>query len=279
MPADAPPYLDCVLITGASAGLGCEFALQLAPFSNHLVLVARREQRLKEIKDALLSVHPDLRVTTVSCDLSLEEKREKLLNYLETSEISPTLLINNAGLGDYGEFSASEWGKIRSMMEVNMSALTHLTYGLLPAMREKGYGAIMNVSSVASLVPIPDFTVYAATKAYVTSFGEGLRAELAEENISVLTVCPGPVKTEFGKVAARENEEFHAKGYEALYVEAKTVVTDSLNALFRNAPRVYPGRKVAFFANAIDALPSIAVRAFNSFRPRQSITREDQHES
>lgn len=269
MTSEAPSYLDCALITGASSGLGREFALQLAPITQHLVLVARRKERLVELGEFILKEHPSLTITPIVSDLSVESKRDDLIHFLQEKEISPSLLVNNAGLGDYGEFAASEWGKVKSMMEVNMTALTHLTYAFLPEMKKKQSGAILNVSSIASLVPIPDFTVYAATKAYVTSFGEGLRAELLDDGIPVLTVCPGPVHTEFGEVAAREKEKFSAKGYEHLYVDAHTVVTESLDALFQNHPRVYPGWKVALFATVLTALPLVAVRFFNSKRPRK----------
>jgi len=271
MSSDVPSYLDCALITGASSGLGREFANQLAPITNHLILVARRKERLVETRNEILAEHPDLTITPIVSDLSVEAEREALYNYLEGRNTFPSLLINNAGLGDYGEFSSSEWEKIHSMMEVNMTALTHLTYRFLPNMKANGSGAILNVSSLASLLPIPDFSVYAATKAYVTSFGEALRAELLEDGIPVLTVCPGPIHTEFGEVAARGENKFEAKGYEHLYVEAETVVTESLNALFQSKARIYPGWKVALFATFIAALPICAVRYVNGKRPRRIV--------
>ena len=279
MSAEAPSYLECALITGASSGLGREFALQLAPICEQIVIVARRKDRLVELAKTLTAENSSLQVTPIVSDLSVEQERDALIEFTLKRHIHPTLLVNNAGLGDYGEFAASDWDKIKSMMEVNMVALTHLTYAFLPKMKKSGLGAILNVSSIAGLVPIPDFAVYAATKAYVTSFGEALRTELAEDKIPVLTVCPGPVHTEFGEVAARGEEKFKAKGYEHLYVDSSTVVTESLNALFQNHPRIYPGWKVAVFATLLAALPLFAVRYINSKRPRRMIDDNYERES
>ena len=269
MTLDTPSFLDCVLITGASSGIGKEFAKQLAPLSLHLILVARRDERLKEVQSALTSQHPQLQITVYTCDLTFEDEREQLFNNLSTSGIRPTLLINNAGLGDYGEFTESRWNKIKDMIEVNMTALTHLCYLFLPGMKDLRNGAIINVSSIASLVPISDFAVYAATKAYVTSFSEALRSELRGDGIPVLTVCPGPVHTEFGEVAAREGKKYEHKGFEQLYVSQEEVVLDALTALLEDKPRVYPGWKVALFATTLTILPFFLVRSFNAKRTRK----------
>ena len=266
-------YLQCALITGASSGLGREYAIQLAPSSKHLVLVARREDKLKELQELLLSIHSFLKVSIYVTDLADKTERATLFEQLQTADISPTLLVNNAGLGDYGEFSSSDWNKVESMLEVNMTALTHLSHHFVPQMKKNKIGAILNVSSLASLLPIPDFAVYAATKAYVTSFGEALRSELAKDNIPVLTVCPGPIKTEFGDVAARSDEErFQSELYKHLNVPAEQVVRESLHALAQNNPRLFPGWKIALIAAGISLLPYFAIRAFNAGRFRKSTT-------
>lgn len=268
-PPEAPPkYLDCVLITGASAGLGEEYARQLAPLSKHLVLIARRQEKLVELGKSLKEIHPNLKVSCFSADLALEGDRTLLFDHLEKESIIPNLLVNNAGLGDYGEFIHADWEKVKSMLDVNVTALTELTFKLLPKMIEQDSGAIINVSSIASLIPIPDFAVYAATKAYVTSFSEALNIELKEFGIPVLTVCPGPIKTEFGEVASREDTGgFNPSN--SLYVEKETVVTDSLVALFREQPRIYPGLKIALMATAVTLLPLCVVRLVMSRRPRK----------
>ncbi len=270
MPEEAN-YLACALVTGASSGLGWEYALQLAPLSNHLVLVARRETRLAELEELLSSKYPKLEVTTITSDLSLKTQRLELFSELSKRGISPTLLINNAGLGDYGEFDSSLWDKNESMIDVNVTALTHLSHHFIQSMKTNQVGAIINVSSIASLVPIPDFAVYAATKAYVTSFSEALRTEVREQGIRVLAVCPGPVKTGFGDVASRCDEKrFSSEMHGKLVVAGTDVVYESLQALFKDSPRVYPGRKVAILGHAVSLLPNFAVRAINALRFRQS---------
>jgi len=264
-------YLNCALITGASSGLGREYAIQLAPHAQHLVLIARRIEKLEELGAQLSEEYPELKITIFQADLSLKEQRLSLFKALSDEGISPTLLINNAGLGDYGEFVTSDWDKIQSMIDVNMTALTHLAHHFVKGMKEQQNGAILNVSSLASLMPIPDFAVYAATKAYVTSFGEALYSELAHDNIPVLTVCPGPVKTGFGDVASREGENrFNSKIYKRLDVPAEQVVRESLIALSRKIPRLFPGWKIALLATGISLLPIFAIRALNANRFRKS---------
>lgn len=113
-----------------------------------------------------------------------------------------TLLINNAGAGDYGEFSEGSWDRIRTLLRLNVESLTRLCHAMIPGLKRNG-GDIINISSLAALLPIPDFAVYAATKAYVSSLSEALRLELKEHGIRVLAVCPGPVSTGFGKAARR----------------------------------------------------------------------------
>jgi len=166
------------LITGASAGIGREFARQLAGRARSLILVARREERLSELRDELMRNYPGLTVHIRKIDLANLSQAEELIAWLEREKIDVDLLINNAGLGDLGPFATSDPARNEQIMLVNVIALTSLTRGLLPQMIAKKRGAILNVSSSAGFLPIPGFAVYAATKAYVTSFSEALRAEL-----------------------------------------------------------------------------------------------------
>ncbi len=269
MPHSAPtPDFRCALITGASSGLGLEYARQLAPHVETLVLVARRETLLAKIAQELVTRHPALRVKTFPCDLADAAGRNHLLNSLFQEELYPDCLVNNAGMGDYGEFRTSAWGKTEQMIRLNMEALTHLTHALLPGLIARR-GAILNLSSLASVLPIPDFAVYAATKAYVTSFSEGLRLELRDHGVRVLAVCPGPVKTGFGEIA-RRNSGSKLPVQDAFYVRAEQVVRDSLRALLKDRARIYPGLKVAAAAALIGLLPLVAVRLMMSARPRRS---------
>ncbi|MEI7912697.1 MAG: SDR family oxidoreductase [Verrucomicrobiota bacterium] len=265
-----PVCYSCALITGASAGLGEEFALQLASRVDKLVLVARRETLLRQLSERIRVLHPAVEVYVYAADLTDPGEREDLVENLILRRFIPDLLVNNAGLGDYGEFVTGDWTKIRSMLGLNIEALTHLTHALLPAMIRCGHGAVINVSSLASLLPLPDLAVYAATKAYVTSFSEALRIELKEHGIPVLAVCPGPVHTEFGQVARRGREGREMPGHRCFNVPKAQVVAEALVALDSNRARVYPGLKTAAAALLIAALPIVAIRLVMGLRPRKS---------
>jgi short-subunit dehydrogenase len=177
-------------------------------------------------------------------------------------------------MGDYGIFADASWDKIETMMRVNMEGLTHLTHLFLPAMQLRKGGAIVNISSLASILPIPDFAVYAATKAYVSSFSEALRIELREHGISVLAVCPGPVHTEFGQVAARGESEAFDGMREWFYVSKEQVVAEAIHAMDTDKARVYPGWQIALAAAGISLLPLALLRLIMATRPRR-ITKED----
>lgn len=260
---------SCALVTGASSGLGEEFALQLAGRVDCLILVARREHKLRELAVLLAEVHPALEVIVFAADLADPAEREDLVAGLVLQDRVPDLLINNAGLGDYGEFASADWARIRAMLATNIDALTHLTHALLPAMIRSGRGAVLNVSSLACLMPLPDFAVYAATKAYVTSFSEALRIELKPHGIRVLAVCPGPVATGFGDAARRHGERREMPGYDCFYLPREQVVAESLAALATGRARVYPGLRTALAALALSALPLVVLRLALSFRPRR----------
>jgi len=260
--------IDCALITGASAGLGEEFARQLAPRCRSMILVARRGDRLSALAAELSSQH-DIKLRCFEADLSDTTQRVQLHETLTEKSLFPDVLINNAGLGDYGTFVDAPWDKLESMMRVNMEALTHLTHLFLPAMQMRKQGAIVNISSLASLLPIPDFAVYAATKAYVSSFSEALRIELREHGISVLAVCPGPVHTEFGKVAARGEGEAFDGMREWFYVPKERVVAEAIRAMDSDQARVYPGWQIALAAAGISLLPLAILRLVMATRPRR----------
>lgn len=241
------------LITGASSGLGKEFACQLAPVAKALILVARRNDRLEVLRQRLMAEHPACSIAVYRADLSQETERETLTNWLQEQRISINFLINNAGLGDRGEFSTGEWWRIRSMLDVNISALTHLTFLLVPSMLQTGCAAVLNVSSVAGFFPLPNTAVYAASKAYVTSFSEALAMELRSKGIIVTALCPGPVPTEFFDVATRPNEEARAAHTDTMPMFMATprkVVRAGLQAVAKERLRTIPN---AFLALAVGA--------------------------
>ncbi|MBV8377210.1 MAG: SDR family oxidoreductase [Verrucomicrobia bacterium] len=265
-------FAECtVLITGASAGIGREFARQLAPAVNTMILVARRNDRLEALELELRIINPHLEVFSRQLDLRDHAALERFCNWLDESGLSVDLLINNAGLGDRGAFIDSEWERILAMLRVNIETLTYLTYRILPSMRKAGFGAILNVSSVASLLPVPHLAVYAATKAYVTSFSEALRAELRNANISVTTLCPGPVPTEFDAVARRDPEtNTSTAAREVFSVSVQEVVRRALNAVARDKARVIPGTLVHLSMTIVAFIPMYLKRLiFNAQATRK----------
>ena len=229
------------LITGASAGIGREFAHQLAGRAGSLVLVARRQERLEELRDELTKRDPNLNVHIRPADLSDDRAVVELCGWLEQEKISIDLLINNAGLGDYGTFATSEPDRISEMLFVNVVALTSLTRRLLPQMIAQKRGAIVNVSSSAGFLPMSGLAVYAATKSYVTSLSEAIRMELRGTGVTVTTLCPGPVHTEFTQVAKRPSQRKQKSGPEIAHVSVEEVVRSTLEAVERDRPLVIPG--------------------------------------
>jgi uncharacterized protein len=251
------------LITGASAGIGREFARQLSGRATSIVLVARRRERLEELRDELTRSNPGLRICLRETDLSDDRAVIDLSESLQGEEISVDLLINNAGLGDLGSFATSDLKRVEEMLAVNVTALTLLTRLLLPGMIERKRGAILNVSSTAGFLPIAGFAVYAATKAYVTSFSEAIRAELRGTGVTVTALCPGPVQTEFTEVAHRSAvaRERSSPGFTHVSVEA--VVHAALDALERDKPLVIPGflMKLGMLLVRLTPLPILRLAA------------------
>ncbi len=229
------------LITGASAGIGREFALQLASRAKLIVLVARRRDRLEELCSQLTHRNPQLKILIRESDLSDIDSPGWLFESLQAENVLVDLLINNAGLGDHGHFATSDRQRVREMLAVNVTALTILTRLFLPGMIDRKRGAILNVSSTAGFVPLGGFAVYAATKAYVTSFSEGIRSELRGTGVTVTALCPGPVDTEFSEVARRSPTSRQKKAPTFLHVPVEKVVRSALDAVENDKPLIIPG--------------------------------------
>ena len=258
-----------IIITGASSGFGKAFAQMLASCTGELILVARNEEALQQLAAGLEEKHPGLNAAALPCDLADESALGDLAGRLLELPAAKTLLINNAGAGDYGEFSEGSWDRIRTLLRLNVESLTRLCHAMIPGLKKNG-GDIINISSLAALLPIPDFAVYAATKAYVSSLSEALRLELTEHGIRVLAVCPGPVSTGFGKAARRPGFTGNMMpGRNAFDTPTETVVKDSLHALSRGRARVFPGVKIRLAALLLNAAPLGLIRFFMGKRPRK----------
>ena len=219
------------LITGASAGLGVEFARQLAKRGHSLVLAARRKDRLEELAKELGNAR------AVAIDLSEANAAAKLMADLEANSESVELLVNNAGFGLIGRFAELDAKRLRQMIDLNVGALTDLCRAAAPAMIERKSGAILNVASTAAFQPGPKMAVYFATKAFVLSLSEALHEELKPHGIRVSCLCPGPTRTEVGDVAG-----FGGNGlFDRVAMNAAEVVETGLEGLDKNRAVVVPG--------------------------------------
>ena len=219
------------LITGASAGLGVEFARQLSARGHQLVLVARRKDRL----DALAAELGNARV--VACDLGEPGAVAGLMADILAHGETVGLLVNNAGFGLGGRFASLDGPRQRSMIDLNCGALTQLAHAVLPDMMARKQGQILNVASTAAFQPGPGMAIYFATKAFVLSFTEALHEELRATGIIVSALCPGPTATEFGAAAG-----FAPGGpIDKLSANAVDVVRAGLDGLDANRAVVIPG--------------------------------------
>jgi uncharacterized protein len=253
-----------VLITGASSGLGAEFARQLAPRAKCIILAARRLDRLQALAEQIQ--RGGLEIHCLPVDLADSADVERFIK--EARKFPINLLINNAGLGDHGLFEDSRWERVEAMIDVNIKGLTRLTHGLVKDLIERGEAGILNVASIAGLLPVPQMAIYAATKAFVTSFSEGLRAELRGTGTRVVALCPGPVDTEFFLIAERPGSDESQAAPAIMKVPASTVVRKGLLALEHDRARVIPGWFVWAVMTAAALTPMVVTRLFLNQRGR-----------
>lgn len=184
------------LVTGASSGIGRELARLHAGKQGDLVIVARREQALEELKSELESKH-GVTVLCLAMDLADPAAAERLYDQIKAAGIEVEYLMNNAGFGGHGKFYQRDWEKDQAMIQLNVATLTELTRRFLPEMVARQRGCVLNTASTAAFVPGPLQAVYYATKAYVVSFSQAIAEELRDDNVTVTALCPGPVATEF----------------------------------------------------------------------------------
>src|SRR5262245_34203894 len=197
------PGLDLALVTGASSGIGAEFARQLAARRIDLILTARRRDRLETLANELATQH-SIKATVIENDLNTADGADRLCDELAARQVAPTILINNAGFGYYSPFVEQPREDIEALLQVNVRALTILCRRLGAAMAQRKHGYILNVSSFAGLAPIPRYSVYSGAKAYVVGFTQGIRHELSRRGVKVSVICPGFTRTEFHDVSRHE---------------------------------------------------------------------------
>lgn len=236
-----------VLITGASSGIGKETAYVYAKNGYQLILVARRLGKLEEIKKNI-ETNDKVNVVVFNIDLSNLDSAEELYNKVTNANLKVDVLINNAGFGIYKKFVDSDIEKEEQMLVLNMVTLTKLTKLFIPNMLKNGSGNIVNIASAAAFQPIPNLAIYAATKAYVMSFSEGIAFELKDKNITVTVICPGATKSEFGAVAGYSENSEVFKGIptskdlaEFIFKAMKAKKTNAIHGL-KNNLLVFSGR-------------------------------------
>jgi short-subunit dehydrogenase len=231
------------LVTGASSGLGADFGRQLAAQGCHVVLVARREDRLKQLAQEIEQRH-GRQTRVVPMSLSTPDAPRDLHARLRAEGIAVDVLVNNAGFGLYGPFIEIPWEREREMLELDVVALVHLTKLFVRDMVERDFGYVLQVASIGAYQPSPSYASYSAAKSFVLSFGEALAYELSGTRVGVTVLSPGVTETEFLQVAGHERSL-----YQRLFMmKSPEVVRVGIRAMLRRKRSTVPG-----FGNAMMA--------------------------
>ena len=246
-----PSEKPWALVTGASAGIGTEFCRQLATQGYQLVLVARRADRLQSVADELLASHA-VQSLIITADLSQKDACQSIVNRLEEENIQVEYLVNNAGYSLPGSFHVPQWQEHADFIQVMMTAVCELTWCLLPGMRNRGRGFIVNVASVAGLTSsVAGNTLYGPAKSFLIKFSESLALENAQHGVKVCALCPGFTYSEFHDVAGTRKMVSQLPDY--VWLDARDVVADTIEAMSAEKvkPVVIPGTqyKLTVFAN------------------------------
>jgi len=228
------------LISGASSGIGEAFAELLASEGFNLIITARREERLTDVASRLRVQH-GIRVELIAADLSEQDAPARLCDELDRRGLSVDVLVNNAGYSIPGTFIASSWERQAALLQVMVGALAELTHRLLPGMVDRGYGRIINIASLAALVPAPaGHTLYAACKSFVVKFSESLAGEVAQSGVHVTALCPGFTRSEFHDVTGTRATV--RKLPSLLWMSAEEVAREGFDAVMAGRPAHVTGR-------------------------------------
>lgn len=231
-----PSPATTAVVTGASSGIGADIARELAGRGYGVTLVARREDRLRELAEELSD---KVRVEVIACDVADPAHRARLFDELDDRGLQVDVLVNNAGIGTVGAVVDSTVEAEIAQARVNVEAVIDLTTRAVQQMAPRGRGAILNVGSVSGFMPTPSQAAYAATKAFTYIYGEGLRGELAGTGVTVATVCPGPVRTEFLSAAGVDETDLELP--KIMYVPPREVARTGIDALRKDRGTVIPG--------------------------------------
>ncbi|WP_375504087.1 SDR family NAD(P)-dependent oxidoreductase [uncultured Jatrophihabitans sp.] len=256
-----PTASRTALVTGASSGLGAEFCRQLAAAGWGLVIVARNAARLETTADELRTAH-QIDVDVLPADLATDDGCARVAERLTATEAPVELLVNNAGIGTYQPFSEAELTFEEQQLDLNVRAVLRLTHAAVGAMRARGAGRVLNVSSVAGFMPRPGNVTYSASKAWVTMFSEALSLQLAGTGVTVTAVCPGFTHTEFHERAAADMSGVPQR----MWLEARDVVREGLADTFVGKPVSVPSRVYKTLVGAAQTLPRPVLRAIMARR-------------
>ncbi|TVQ24697.1 MAG: SDR family oxidoreductase [Spirochaetaceae bacterium] len=244
------------VVTGASSGLGRDFALQLAAIGANVVLVARREERLRDVAAAIESRY-GRRTLVVCADLSTDAGVEHLVQEIDRERITPLVLVNNAGFGYHGTFLSADWKTERSMLELDIVALVNLTRRVAAIMVDAGAGYILQVASIAAYQSSPSYASYAAAKSFVLNYGEAIAHELRGTGVSCTVLSPGVTSTEFLGVAGAKLTPFHR----ITMMTSEKVVRIGLRAMLRRRSAVVAGVANRFLVASNRLIPRAWVPA------------------
>ena len=254
------------LITGASAGIGKAFAENLARRGFNLVLTARRVDRLDALAAELRSKH-GVEVTVFSADLAEVDACDRLFAELNKAALAVDFLVNNAGYGVPGKFLKPDWATHEAFMRVLVESVLKMSYLLLPQMVERGYGRIINVASLAGLVPgSAGHTLYGASKAFLIRFSESLHAEYAAQGVNTCALCPGFTYSEFHDVTGTRATV--SKMSKRMWMSAQDVVEEGIDAVQSGQPVHVAGRTNRAIAALMRLLPPAAARSLINRRAR-----------
>jgi hypothetical protein len=255
------------LITGASAGIGAEFARQLAVEGHDLLLVARRGERLQDLAAELARQHR-VQCEVLSADLARPEAAATVMAHLEQLGWHIDFLVNNAGLSGHAKFAASPWAPLGGEIQLMMTTLTELTHRIAPGMIERRWGRIINVSSLAALSPPGESLLYSAIKSYVLVLSQSLDMEFKPHGVHVTALCPGFTHSEFHDVMGTRSTANHLP--RILWQQPQDVVSEAIAAVMKGKPVCVPGGVNKFLAAVMRPMPLwmgyLMGRTFNPFK-------------
>ena len=256
--------IECSLITGASSGIGEEFARQLAREGHNLLLVARREEKLQQLVTELQS--NDVKVFAVRADLFDEESIPVIIQEIKKNNVFINYLVNNAGVGIQSAFLEKPVKEWASHVHLNIVRFIELTHALLPEMVTHSDGTIVNIASAGAFQALPWYSIYGSNKAFMLSFSEGLAEEVSPMKIQVTCICPGAVKTDFNRNAGIDT----GRTPSALFMSSEKVVKLSLGAVKRGKRVYIPGliNKINVFAQRLLPRRMVTKIASRIYKPR-----------